>query len=77
MSAQIVSLSPQGKDTTPEEVMQMEDFKHFTKEQAEELLRVVKAFCEVAYSIWSRENQQHASTPQIIPLTPQLHKRAA
>ena len=77
MSARIISLSPQVKNITPEEVMQMKDFKHFTKEQAVELLRVVKTFCEIAYSIWSRQESQETTEPQIIPLTPQLQKKAA
>lgn len=77
MSAQIISLTPQRKDITPEEVMQMEDFKHFTQEQATELLRVVKTFCEIAYSIWSRQQKQGTTETHIIPLTPQLQKKAA
>ena len=57
--------------------MQMKDFKHFTKEQAVELLRVVKIFCEISYSIWSRQEKQETTEPQIVPLTPQLQKKAA
>ena len=75
MAAKIIQLSEEITDITPKEVMQMESFKHFTEEQAKELLAVFDTFCEIAYNIWSskEENVQ----PQIIPLIPTRQRKAA
>lgn len=75
MSAKIIELPTQDGDVTPQEVMQMKSFSHFTEEQAIELLKVYDAFCDIAFQIIARE--ENNSRTQIIPLTPQLQQQAA
>lgn len=77
METPIINLSPERTEITPQDVMKMESFRHFTEQQATELLEVVDAFCEIAYSIWSKQEQPRTTEIQTIPLTPQHLKQAA
>lgn len=75
MSTKIIELQTTTEDITPQEVMQMESFKHFTEEEAKELLEVFDAFCDIAYSIWSKQQAKEKAT--VIPLTPSQQSKAA
>ena len=55
--------------------MQMESFRHFTEEQAIELLKVYDIFCDIAFRIISDEEK--STQTEIIPLTPPLQQKAA
>ncbi|MBS1614914.1 MAG: hypothetical protein JST06_02235 [Bacteroidetes bacterium] len=77
METRIINLPPERKDITPKDIMSMESFRHFTEEQAAELLQVVDSFCEIVYSIWSKQEKQQAIETQTISLTPQYQQIAA
>jgi hypothetical protein len=60
MSTRTIPFSSAPAYVTPQEVLQMERFKHLTEEQATELLHVIKTFCEVAYGIWQRQEAKQS-----------------
>lgn len=75
MSAQILPWTPAKGRMTPQEVMQMDTFEDFTEEQATEVLSVFRTFCEIAYSICSK--QERKSEKSTIELSPHQQLKAA
>lgn len=72
----IIELSRKKGRVTVDEVRSSDYFHDWTDEQITELLKVVDTFCEIAYNIWTREEEKRQSISTTIPLIP-LQKKAA
>lgn len=61
-------------EITPQEVMQMEDFKGLTEEQAIELLKFFDEIVDIFYNVWSKQQLKQVHT---IPFITTFQSKAA